>query len=173
MDEKSERENRKEIEIRKKEENSKNIKKKENEDWEGRRKNETKIFEVFEYFTCMPGSKIAYLVGETEDRSCELPGTARTARPSSPSSSTSSTKSTRSTAAQEPLPPSDKRSSSPDLIVTNGSTLCAQYRQLYSADFLEREDDRNCERLMCVGQWDTAADIDNRNCGNHQQKTEI
>ena len=89
----------------------------------------------------MPGSKIAYLVGETEDGSCALPGTARTARPSSPSSSTSSTKSTRSTAAQEPLPPSDKRSSSPDLIVTNGSTLCAQYRQR-TADFDEREDDR-------------------------------
>jgi hypothetical protein len=70
-----------------------------------------------------------------------LSGTARAARPSSPPSRQASRTSSPSTAGQEQLPPSGKRSSlSPNLMFTNGSTLCAQYRQ-QTADYFKREDD--------------------------------
>ena len=120
--------------------------------------------------TSRSSERIVYLVEGLEMKT-ELPGCSGASRASS-SSPRCSTSTSSSKSASQLLPPANLRSLSPTISNTNGSTLCAQYRQLYAADFLEREDDRNCEQLMCVGQWDTAANLDNRNCGNHQQKTE-
>ena len=58
--------------------------------------------------------------------------------------------------AQETQPPSETRSKSPNLMFTNGSTLCAQYRQR-TADFYKREDDSGsrptnvCGPIMASG----------------------
>jgi hypothetical protein len=64
LDEISEGRNRKEAGSKNKEESSKNIKKKEDEDLKGRRK-KTKVSEYFKY---MPNSSIAYLDGETSSK---------------------------------------------------------------------------------------------------------
>ena len=72
---------------------------------------------------------------------CALSGTARAARTSSPPSQRTPKASSSTTSEQEQLPPSGIRSSlSPKFMFTNGSTLCAQYRQ-HTADYFEREDD--------------------------------
>ena len=73
-------------------------------------------------------------------KKCELPGSAGAAGTSSSSPWASSRTSSPSTAVQELLPPSEIRSLSPASLLTNGSTLCAQYRQR-TADLTEREDD--------------------------------
>ena len=160
LDEISEGKNRKEAGSKNKEESSKNIEKKEDEDLTGRKK-KTKVSEYFNY---MPNSSIAYLDGETVEENCALPGTARAARPTSSTSRGSSTTSSQSTAAQESLPPSETRSSSPNSMFTNGSTLCAQYRQR-TADFSKREDDRVSRSTNVCGPI-TANRLANReNCG--------
>ena len=119
------------------EESSKNSKKKEDEDLKRIKKKKTK---VSEYFTNMPNRRFAYFVGETVEEKCELPGSARAAGPSSSSPRASSITSSPSTAVQELLPPSEIRRLSPTSLLTNGSTLCAQYHQC-TADVIEREDD--------------------------------
>ena len=92
------------------------------------------------YFTNMHNTRFAYLGGETVEKKCELPGSAEAAGTSSSSPRASSRTSSPSTAVQELLPPSETRSVSPVSLLTNGSTLCAQYRQR-TADVTEREDD--------------------------------
>jgi chromatin remodeling complex protein RSC6 len=145
LEEISEGRNRKEAGSKNKEESAKNIKKKEVEGLKGRRKKKS----LSTSNICLIFSSIAYLDGETMKENCALPGTARAARPTSPSSLTSSRTSSPSTAAQESLPPSETRSLSPNSMFTNGSTLCAQYRQR-TADSSKREDDRvSCSTNVC------------------------
>jgi hypothetical protein len=93
--------------------------------------------------TSRSSERTVYLVEELEMKT-ELPGCSGASRASSSSSPLCPTSTSSSESALQLLPPANLRSLSPTICNTNGSTLCAQYRQLYSADFLEREDDRNC-----------------------------
>ena len=116
-------------------ENEKKKKKEEEVLPEGRKK------KISEYFTVKHNKNVAYLEEGAMKENCALSGTARTARPSSPPSRRASRTSSSPTSGQEQLPPSGNRSSiSPELMFTNGSTLCAQYRQC-TADYFKREDD--------------------------------
>ena len=124
--------------------------------------------------TTKPSKRLDYLVGGLESKT-DLPGCTGASRTSraSPSSPRYSTSTSSSESAMQLLPPANLRSSSPSSCNTNGSTLRAQYRQLYAADFHRREDDRTCTQLMSEGQRKTSAGSDNRYSGKNRDDADF
>jgi hypothetical protein len=103
---------------------------------------EKKTKKISENFAFKPNKKVAYLEEGSVKENCALSGTARAARTSSPPSQRAPKASPSTPSEKEQLPPSGIRSSlSPKFMFTNGSTLCAQYRQ-HTADYFKREEEK-------------------------------